>query len=433
MPSQPTLGQKIKMYRKRAGLTQFDLELDMDISFGSVSRFENNLVNPTKETLNKLALVLDLSASEKAALFGIEFVTNTIDKSGYSVFFPEKVHFQLWMEGRLLELSKELEHSPKATTLGKALLFIELGDTSQAKPLLNDARDNYSSDYVSLLRSEILLLEDDYYAAQKNLSTIVQNAKTVEDSYLLGKAYFLLGLISSQQRNSVEGYGYMQRALEHFNVSRHAIEVGKLHLFMTDFLEYETRYEEAAVSYKRAQELFEYTGNMYLQSWALGGEAFNKYSQGDASNALILAKKAYALTKHLGSKKQHYYSTSVLAKAFLIAGNEDAALESFEDALQLERGFRKSLATSSSNLFKLFIMARTSTEALDTLTQLSSIQDPTKRYLIYTAQFLFGKSYEVQNSGIDALVNLEKTSNIPHLKSAIFNTLEKKAIQPVTT
>jgi transcriptional regulator with XRE-family HTH domain len=66
-----TLGEKIKFYRKRAGLSQLELETSIEASPGSLSRIENDQINPTKETILKIIEVLHLSTSESGNLFGI--------------------------------------------------------------------------------------------------------------------------------------------------------------------------------------------------------------------------------------------------------------------------------------------------------------------------------------------------------------------------
>lgn len=65
-------GEKIKNFRKRAGMSQLGLEVEIDASAGSISRIENGDVNPTKETLFKIAEALKLNGSETASLFGLE-------------------------------------------------------------------------------------------------------------------------------------------------------------------------------------------------------------------------------------------------------------------------------------------------------------------------------------------------------------------------
>ena len=66
-----SLGEKIKNFRKRAGMSQLDLEVQIVASPGSISRIENGQINPTKETLQKIITVLDLKISEAADLFDL--------------------------------------------------------------------------------------------------------------------------------------------------------------------------------------------------------------------------------------------------------------------------------------------------------------------------------------------------------------------------
>jgi|GEM_PF-2564083 len=71
-----TLGQKIRQFRKRAGLSQFELELEIEASQGSLSRIESGRTNPTKETIVDISKTLKLDKKETASLFGIEGYDN---------------------------------------------------------------------------------------------------------------------------------------------------------------------------------------------------------------------------------------------------------------------------------------------------------------------------------------------------------------------
>lgn len=66
------LGDKIKHFRKRAGFSQFQLELELGAAPGTISRIEAGKVNPTKETLLKIVDVLKLRSFEAAVLFNLE-------------------------------------------------------------------------------------------------------------------------------------------------------------------------------------------------------------------------------------------------------------------------------------------------------------------------------------------------------------------------
>ena len=65
-----TLGNKIRVFRKLKGFSQLDLELSIGASTGTISRIENNDINPTKETIHRIAKVLKLNNIELEYLIG---------------------------------------------------------------------------------------------------------------------------------------------------------------------------------------------------------------------------------------------------------------------------------------------------------------------------------------------------------------------------
>ncbi len=75
------LGSKLRFYRKRSGLSQMGLEIDLGLAFGSISRFENNVVCPSKNTLIKIAKNLKLSRAETLDLLEVDILDfkDTID------------------------------------------------------------------------------------------------------------------------------------------------------------------------------------------------------------------------------------------------------------------------------------------------------------------------------------------------------------------
>ena len=57
-PESNTIGMEIRSFRKRAGISQMELEIAIGASGGMISRIENGTVNPTKETLLKICIML---------------------------------------------------------------------------------------------------------------------------------------------------------------------------------------------------------------------------------------------------------------------------------------------------------------------------------------------------------------------------------------
>ncbi len=64
------LGKRIKFFRKRAKMSQLELEIEIGASSGMISRIESNTVNPTKETVMKIAKTLGLNKLELDYLIG---------------------------------------------------------------------------------------------------------------------------------------------------------------------------------------------------------------------------------------------------------------------------------------------------------------------------------------------------------------------------
>lgn len=66
------LGRKIYVLREDRALSQTKLEVEAGLSFGTLSRIENGNINPTKETIIKIAQVLDLHDDEFNYLISLQ-------------------------------------------------------------------------------------------------------------------------------------------------------------------------------------------------------------------------------------------------------------------------------------------------------------------------------------------------------------------------
>ncbi|MBN2015947.1 helix-turn-helix transcriptional regulator [Candidatus Dojkabacteria bacterium] len=65
-----TLGRRIRYFRKKRKVTQLDLELEVDLSIGLLSRIENGKISPRKETLDKIIKILNIKGREREYLCG---------------------------------------------------------------------------------------------------------------------------------------------------------------------------------------------------------------------------------------------------------------------------------------------------------------------------------------------------------------------------
>lgn len=68
---QDHVGSKVRHFRQMKKMSQFQLEIEIGASPGSISRIENGVINPTKETLLKVADVLKLNTQQCGYLLGV--------------------------------------------------------------------------------------------------------------------------------------------------------------------------------------------------------------------------------------------------------------------------------------------------------------------------------------------------------------------------
>jgi transcriptional regulator with XRE-family HTH domain len=59
-----SFGSKLRFYRNKRKISQFQLELETGCAFGVMSRFENNKVIPNLQTINKISSALKLTDKE---------------------------------------------------------------------------------------------------------------------------------------------------------------------------------------------------------------------------------------------------------------------------------------------------------------------------------------------------------------------------------
>ncbi|MBL8014999.1 MAG: helix-turn-helix transcriptional regulator [Candidatus Doudnabacteria bacterium] len=75
-----SIGQKVQNFRKRAGISQLELETLIDAAPGSISRIENGKVNPNKETLLDICDALRLPIYERLYVIGANYSQVTTEE-----------------------------------------------------------------------------------------------------------------------------------------------------------------------------------------------------------------------------------------------------------------------------------------------------------------------------------------------------------------
>lgn len=80
-----SLGHKVRIYRIRAGMSQLELENELEASSGYISRVEVGKINPTKESIAKLTQVLKLSRQEAQDLVGFSYTPPTPEEVSLAI------------------------------------------------------------------------------------------------------------------------------------------------------------------------------------------------------------------------------------------------------------------------------------------------------------------------------------------------------------
>lgn len=172
-----TLGQKIRHFRKRAGYSQMQLELDIEASHGSISRIESDKVNPTKETIVDIAKTLELETIEIASLFGINLLN----------------HNHLFEETTEILSSHNLEKVLDRTVNN---LIFKMGYLASMIMLVNSDKDkvnfnaltnsNISAKTIQCLDKPLDLL---YLSLERDLSNLTVKAINENKTYLTHYTY----------------------------------------------------------------------------------------------------------------------------------------------------------------------------------------------------------------------------------------------------
>lgn len=152
-----TLGERIKNFRQRAGISQFNLEIEIGAAPGSLSRIEAGKVNPSKETLLRIINALNLKSFEAMTLFDLELdelpkvihlaqkINSTLDIDHLVQIVVDEIVFDLGLFGGMMYLI-EGEHL-YAKTLTNTW-YSKLVDQLLPKPLhdlsikINESSEN---------------------------------------------------------------------------------------------------------------------------------------------------------------------------------------------------------------------------------------------------------------------------------------------------
>lgn len=173
------LGQRIRYFRKRSGLSQLELETQIGTSAGSISRIENGEVNPTKETLTKIAEILKLLPREIEYLMGITSLPVSEDqiekvREVMKPYLQKKgtLAYILDDRARTIDASNDflrmIGYSPenKELVLGKSIIRIVIDPALKVKEHLESNYEETLYNLLSRFYVEVGFMEDDPYFSE---------------------------------------------------------------------------------------------------------------------------------------------------------------------------------------------------------------------------------------------------------------------------
>jgi len=189
--SSSTIGQRLRKFRELRGMTQQELELEIDASFGHVSRIESGQVNPSKETLNLIASAMHLTNREIDYLFGITTEPATREEINKAIaeikpYFQKKgvIAYLLddrWRYCALSDGFKKLFVDDKddplvSLILGKTTLEALLDDVIGARAYFHENHfDDFIASHIPYYYAQTHFMADDVHF--KNTIHLVKRTK----------------------------------------------------------------------------------------------------------------------------------------------------------------------------------------------------------------------------------------------------------------
>lgn len=153
-----TTGERIKAARKKAGMTQAELALKLDIPFQSISQWERDIRKPKKETIAKIADALNIHP--------VELSSEIFDEALLS----------------LLQGDYETAEEFRTAFMSKRIAFARLTDDTDRRliqfyDMLNDRGRNKAVECVFDLTLKAEYLKDIYTKSPAELKKMQEDLK----------------------------------------------------------------------------------------------------------------------------------------------------------------------------------------------------------------------------------------------------------------
>lgn len=178
-----TLGQKVKLFRNLKGISQFALELEIGLATGSLSRIENNAINPTKETLFKIASSLSLNPFEIMYLLDIHSKEPSMEEIKHILSLVKPSLDKTWIfaylldnDSRIIEFSNGFYYLSKLANLnitawkGVHIVDLYFNPKYGLRGIINKDKFEITAKHVIAT----LIYEKHYQVDQDDLNTFME-------------------------------------------------------------------------------------------------------------------------------------------------------------------------------------------------------------------------------------------------------------------
>jgi len=305
------LGDRIKAERRARGLTQRELAGD-DYSPTFISKIESGVVNPSLDTLEKLAARLGRPAS----------------------YFLEGVDMAARLKSRVVGLSLELgENCLRHRTLAQAQDYFQ-----QALPLAQEMEDAALVARAHLGLARVALESEQPEIAEQHLIAAQAYCTTNEDAYqcaLLHNAWGTLYFERKRYRQAQERY---EQALALIKGQREFLDLeGRILYNLADTCRVLEDLKSSTRYYHQALELLADTDNFYKQAVIYMSLSLNYHERGNLDQAVEYAERSKGLFIAIDNLKLAGQVNTNLGLIYLDKGEVDKALEYLNESATISQ------------------------------------------------------------------------------------------------
>jgi tetratricopeptide (TPR) repeat protein len=305
------LGDRIKAERRARDLTQRELAGE-DYSPTFISKIESGVVNPSLDTLEKLAARLGRPVS----------------------YFLEGVDVAARLKARVAGLSLELgETCLRNRTFAQAQDYFQ-----QALPLAQEMEDAALVARAHLGLARIALEDGHPDTAEQHLTAAQAHYATSEDDYHHALLHNTWGALYFERRRYRQAQEHYEQALELIKGQREFLDLESRILYnladtcrVLEDLKSSTRY------YHQALELLADTDDFYKQAVIYMGLSLNHRDRGNLDQAVEYAERSKSLFIAIDNLKLAGQVNTNLGLIYLDKGEVDKALEYLQESAAISQ------------------------------------------------------------------------------------------------